>query len=122
MVLFVNNSHNLATLTAVFVIREDEIFPSRLSNIPSGYYEGDFDFIGLNNFELYFTQFCVLYGFFIWFNKFISVLAMRLKLQYNSFVIPVYLSFIGLFMTYHFYEIKVTLLGIENGETEFHSG
>ena len=45
-----------------------------------------------------------------------------LKLQYSSFVFPFYLSFVGLFLIYHFYEIKITLFDIGNGETEFHSG
>ena len=118
--------YNSATLTAVFIIREDDIFESRnfkMSKVLDGkLLDESYDFTGLNNFESFFTQFCILYGFFIWFNKFISVLAMRLKLQYNSFVFPVYLSFIGLFLTYHFYEIQITLFNIGNGETNFNSG
>ena len=113
-------------MTAVFIIREDDIFESRnfkMSKVLDGkLLDESYDFTGLNNFESFFTQFCILYGFFIWFNKFISVLAMRLKLQYNSFVFPVYLSFIGLFLTYHFYEIQITLFNIGNGETNFNSG
>ena len=113
-------------MTAVFIIREDDIFESRnfkMSKVLDGeLLDESYDFTGLDNFESFFTQFCILYGFFIWFNKFISVLAMRLKLQYNSFVFPVYLSFIGLFLTYHFYEIQITLFNIGNGETDFNSG
>jgi len=110
----------ITTLTAVFLTRKDNIFESRLSQIDPNY-QGYYDFAELDDFETSFTQFCVLYGFCIWFAKFISVLAIRLKLQYNSFVIPVYLSFAGVFFVYHFYEIKITLFYIGNGETEFHS-
>ena len=76
----------------------------------------------MNNFESSFIQFCILYGFIIWFVKFISVIAMRLKLQYNAFVLPVYLSIVGLFIIHHFFELKISLFDIGNGETEFHSG
>ena len=107
-------------MTAVFIIREDDIFNSPWSDFTD--YEDDYDLAKVNDFETSFTQFCVLYGFIIWFAKFVSVLAIRLKLQYNSFVFPIYLSIVGLFFVYHFYEIKITLFDIGNGETEFHSG
>ena len=109
-------------MIAVFIIRQDNIFKSPWSNPDYADYEGNYDLTGVNNFESSFAQFCVLYGFIIWFAKFVSVLAMRLKLQYNSFVFPVYLSFVGLFFLYHFYEIEITLFDIGNGEKEFHSG
>ena len=58
----------------------------------------------------------------IWLGKYISILAMRLKLQYTSFAIPVYISFVGIFLIYHFYEVKVTMFEIAAGSTEFYSG
>ena len=67
-------------------------------------------------------QFCAFYGFVIWLGKYISILAMRLKLQYTSFAIPVYISFVGIFLTYHFYEVKVTMFEIAAGSTQFYSG
>ena len=47
---------------------------------------------------------------------------MRLKLQYTSFAFPVYISFLGIFLTYHFYEVKITMFEIAAGTTEFYSG
>ena len=47
---------------------------------------------------------------------------MRLKLQYTSFAVPVYISFLGVFLTYHFYEVKVTMFEIADGHTQFYSG
>ena len=110
-------------MTAVFIIRQDNIFRSPWSKDDEwSEYKDDYDLTGVNNFESSFIQFCVLYGFIIWFAKFVSILAMRLKLQYNAFAFPVYLSVVGLFFVYHFYEIRITLVDIGSGETEFHSG
>ncbi len=112
-------------MTAVFIIRQDNIFKSPWSKIDEWSEYKDYryyDFTGVSNFESSFIQFCVLYGFIIWFAKFVSVLAMRLKLQYTAFVFPFYLSVVGLFFVYHRYEIKITLFDIGNNETEFHSG
>ena len=108
-------------MAAVLIIRQDSIFKSPWSKFDPDY-EDDYKQPGLDNFESSFIQFCILYGFIIWFVKFMSVLAMRLKLQYNAFVLPVYLSIVGLFLIYHFYELEITLFDIGNGEREFHSG
>ena len=108
-------------MATVLIIRQDSIFKSPWSKFDPDY-EDDYKQPGLDNFESSFIQFCILYGFIIWFVKFMSVLAMRLKLQYNAFVLPVYLSIVGLFLIYHFYELEITLFDIGNGETEFHSG
>ena len=108
-------------MATVLIIRQDSIFKSPWSKFDPDY-EDDYKQPGLDNFESSFIQFCILYGFIIWFVKFMSVIAMRLKLQYNAFVLPVYLSIVGLFLIYHFYELEITLFDIGNGETEFHSG